>query len=93
MRILCITKDSHIFVDFFFLFSQQQQKKKKRKKKKVFVMLPIEKFNESLTNDIVNFKHLGPVVLLISRSKLSDLSFHITSEYQMRRAFISIINK
>ena len=63
MRILCSAKDSHIF-------STKNNSAKdshifSTKNNSVFVIFMLEMFNESLTNDIVNFEQLGPDLNLV----------------------------
>ena len=49
MRIFCTAKDSHIFFN--------------KKLQRIYDICS-QKFNETLTNDVVNFEQLGPEVKL-----------------------------
>ena len=69
MRILCIAKDSHIL---------------STKNNSVFVIFMFGNFSRSLTNDVVNFEQLGPVVFhLLSQSTLFQANtFSVHSIHQ-----------
>ena len=48
------------------------------KKSGIYWILAFEKFNEMLTNDIVSFEQLGPVLLLLKHMGLQTKDFIIT---------------
>ena len=65
MRIFCIAKDTHIFPT---------------KNNRVFVIFTFKIFNETLTNNVVNFEQLAPVSLIFT---LYDrLVKHLLKEFE-----------